>query len=307
MCCWTTQPYLVFGDIHFNKIFQKGIIHSDKPFSILRNQYIIKYLVFNLRKFSNIKHIVFLGDVFDTGIDDFNYYKFFKQMIQQFPDRNFHVVWGNHDRKYMIKYITECTYYLQPNLCYKDNILTLFLPHVGDNVLTIKNTIANLVHKAKQFQSNIQSVIILSHNYIYLVSSYANQPTVVYNDIVSYIKRELHAENVIVLNGHIHRYSIEGDFVQLGSVCPMTHRTSYTTSVNMAYFDPSTCTYRVYRNNFLHYLSLDNEIYKEKCLNYVKLCQTKQQAIFLKIPQSMVDFGKSLMSRYKCIIGIKIY
>jgi len=288
------MKWITFGDLHLNKPFPDLIATKNTKFNNVEDIYaygLKLYILDIINKVSDNKaNVVFIGDITHYNQDKFDrFLDIVDNILTVKPDFNIFVLIGNHDTSNSYKlekakinklngYRNKLTVIKEIQLLSSNNANILFLPYIRTEYI---------LPTIQQYRTT-NNLVILSHNNIYTTKYWGSKEVVTFSEIKSI------NENIRLINGHIHRFSIEKDYYQIGSAAPTSFK-EYFYAVGCCVFDDISLKFNVFKNTKLFFISVNNSDYIKEARNLLKQTEKHNTIVFLNTPFKELYNYKTVM------------
>lgn len=300
------MKWIVFGDLHINKPFPELQLNPyQSQFKSIEQAYAhshILYVIEILQKYTDrFGHVVFVGDITHYNQDKFDFVlELFDAIHNVKPEWLIDIVIGNHDtsNSYNLKHakinkfnglFDRVIIHNEPELISTNNLNVLFLPFLKRELIT--PTVQQSVDLSKR-------TVILSHNNIYITDQFRQTP------MIAFEQMKQSFPNIILINGHIHRWHNEPDYFQIGSAAPTSFK-EYLNAVGCCVFDDIDQSFKLYKNTWMFMVSVSRPEYQKKFLAFLLQAQQHKSTCFISYP--FPDL-KAVLQRYSgTVIAYKTF
>jgi len=191
------ERLLIFGDAHIGKKFYL----EPSKFSHEWEKRLVRFIVSTIDHYAPAK-VIFLGDTVDTTSKRNT--KIVDELVSLFPATDFLFVLGNHDLGLKL---SSKNAFLIRNPCHITREIFCW-PYAG--------RYPQISAWGPYFGD---AKVILSHNNVYYQDVWYGIPMWTIDQIKKFLRKD-----AVIINGHIHRYHVEPNYVQLGTVTAMAFR-----------------------------------------------------------------------------------
>jgi len=237
--------------------------------------------------------VIFLGDIHHANFkssDRYNYFRRLVDILRLEYRASVVVVVGNHDTSG--SYTLEKARVIQ-EVPYPHYATTPQLHRIGDYSVLLLPFLQRerIIPVLSEFQTT-DKVFILSHNNIYLDSTFYDTPMVKYSDVLNLLP------SATLINGHIHRFYAEPGYYQLGSVNPTSYK-EYLNAVGCCVVSEKGI--KLYKNTHLFLLSCLSAEFLPELVDFLQKAEEYSSIVFLLSTPDVYDKVK----QYSCIKAIQ--